>query len=92
MIIGFAAETQDLVDNAVAKLQAKSLDAIVANDVTQPGIGFGADDNRVTLLFPDGRQRAIPTMSKADVAQVVLDEAVGLLARPAPGPVQSDAP
>lgn len=92
VVIGFAAETQDLVHNAATKLTSKSLDAIVANDVTQPGIGFGADDNRVTLLFPDGRQRAIPTMSKREVAQIVLDEAAAMLAQAASGSVPSDTP
>ena len=81
VVIGFAAETQDLLANAAAKLTAKQLDIIVANDVTEPGSGFGSDDNRVTLLFADGRQEPLPIMSKGDVAARVLDAAMELLAR-----------
>jgi phosphopantothenoylcysteine decarboxylase/phosphopantothenate--cysteine ligase len=77
--IGFAAETQDLLANAAAKLAAKGLDAIAANDVTEPGIGFGADDNRITLLFADGRREALPVLAKAEAAQAILDAAAGLL-------------
>ncbi len=73
VVVGFAAETQDLLANAAAKLAAKKLDIIVANDVTEPGSGFGADDNRVTLLYADGRQVALPIMSKAEVAAAVLE-------------------
>ncbi len=79
VVIGFAAETQDLLANAAAKLTAKRLDLIVANDVTEPGSGFGADDNRVTLLFADGRQEALPLMDKREVAWRVLQEATALL-------------
>ncbi len=81
VVIGFAAETQDCSPNAAAKLAAKRLDIIVANDVTEPGSGFGSDDNRVTLLFADGRQEPLPIMSKGDVAARVLDAAMELLAR-----------
>ncbi|MEJ5199133.1 MAG: phosphopantothenoylcysteine decarboxylase, partial [Anaerolineae bacterium] len=76
VVVGFAAETQNLLANAAAKLAAKRLDLIVANDVTEPGSGFGADDNRVTLLFADGRQEALPLMSKREVAQRVLEAAM----------------
>ena len=57
----------------------KRLDIIVANDVTEPGSGFGADDNRVTLLYADGRQEALPIMPKGEVAQAVLAAALPLL-------------
>jgi phosphopantothenoylcysteine decarboxylase/phosphopantothenate--cysteine ligase len=79
VVIGFAAETQDLLANAAAKLVAKRLDIIVANDVTEPGSGFGSDDNRVTLLFADGRQEALPLMDKRAVAWRVLEAAARLL-------------
>ena len=79
LTIGFAAETQDLLANAAAKLAAKQLDIIVANDVTEPGSGFGSDDNRVTLLYADGRTEALTAMPKAEVAWRVLDAALGLL-------------
>ncbi len=75
VVVGFAAETQDLLANAAAKLTAKKLDIIVANDVTEPGSGFGADDNRVTLLYADGREMALPRMPKAEVAAAVLEAA-----------------
>ncbi len=61
------------------KLAEKRLDLIAANDVTEPGIGFGSDDNRVTLLFPDGRQRALPVAPQPEGARQILDEAVRLL-------------
>lgn len=79
VVIGFAAETEDLLANAAAKLAAKQLDIIVANDVTEPGSGFGADTNRVTLLCRDGRQEALPLLPKAEVAERVLDAAVSIL-------------
>lgn len=82
VVIGFAAETQDLLANAAAKLVNKKLDIIVANDVTEPGSGFGADDNRVTLLFADGRQEALPLMAKDDVAWMVLQAAAAALRAP----------
>jgi phosphopantothenoylcysteine decarboxylase/phosphopantothenate--cysteine ligase len=92
VLIGFAAETQDLLSNAVAKMTAKALDAIVANDVMQPGIGFGADDNRVTMLFADGRRQALETMPKAQVAQFILDAAARLLQGDGSEPEQTHAP
>ena len=78
--IGFAAETDDLISNAAAKLAAKRLDVIVANDVSQPDSGFGSDDNRVTLLFAGGRQEALPLMTKDEVAHAVLAATMGILA------------
>ena len=78
IIVGFAAETSELVENGSAKLRAKGLDLVVANDVTQEGAGFDADTNIVTLLFPDGRKLALEKMSKLDVAGRVLDEVVGI--------------
>lgn len=85
VVIGFAAETQDLLANAAAKLASKKLDIIVANDVTEPGSGFGADDNRVTLLYADGRQEALPIMAKGEVAVRVLESAANALAALEPG-------
>ncbi len=76
IIVGFAAETEHLVENAAAKLRAKRLDLLVANDVSQEGAGFDVDTNIVTLLFPDGRKMALEKMSKLDVANRVLDEVV----------------
>ncbi len=76
VVVGFAAETEDLLANAAAKLAAKRLDLIVANDVTRPGSGFAADDNAVILLYPDGRHEPLPLLPKREVAHVIL-EAVG---------------
>jgi phosphopantothenoylcysteine decarboxylase/phosphopantothenate--cysteine ligase len=76
IIVGFAAETEKLIENAAAKLRAKRLDLLVANDVSQNGAGFEVDTNIVTLLFPDGRKMALEKMSKLDVANRVLDAVV----------------
>jgi phosphopantothenoylcysteine decarboxylase/phosphopantothenate--cysteine ligase len=86
VVVGFAAETESLLANAAAKLAAKQLDMIVANDVSQPGIGFGADDNRVALLFADGARRELATLPKSDVAHAVLAAAARLLGKPAASP------
>ncbi len=79
--VGFAAETGDLIANAKKKLAAKNLDLIVANDVTAPGAGFGADTNKVTLLHKDGRVEDLPLMSKSEVAERIYDNVVSLLKR-----------
>jgi phosphopantothenoylcysteine decarboxylase/phosphopantothenate--cysteine ligase len=76
IIVGFAAETEDLVENAAAKLRAKRLDLLVANDVSQKDAGFDMDTNIVTMLFPDGREIALEKMSKLEVANHVLDRVV----------------
>jgi phosphopantothenoylcysteine decarboxylase / phosphopantothenate---cysteine ligase len=77
-VVGFAAETTDVVPNARKKLTAKDLDLIVANDITAEGAGFDHDTNVVTLLSRDGRDLALPKLSKSDVAQRILDEIVRL--------------
>ena len=79
VLIGFAAETQDLLSNAAAKLKAKNLDLIVANDVSGSGSGFGTDTNQVTLLFPDGHAKPLPLLTKSEVAEKVLAEVIKLL-------------
>lgn len=73
LLVGFAAETFDLIENAREKLQRKNLDLIVANDVTEEGAGFDVDTNIVRFVFPDGRVEELPCMSKADVAERLLD-------------------
>jgi phosphopantothenoylcysteine decarboxylase / phosphopantothenate---cysteine ligase len=78
LIVGFAAETDHLLENAAAKVREKGLDLIVANDVTQAGAGFDSDTNIVTLIFPDGQVKPLEKMSKLDVANVILNEAIGL--------------
>ena len=77
--VGFAAESIDLLENARAKLEYKKLDFIVANDITAVDAGFGVDTNRVTLLYADGRVEALPLMSKAQVATIVLERLAALL-------------
>ncbi len=72
VVVGFAAETEALLANARQKLEAKNLDMIVANDVSAVDAGFGVDTNRVSLLYRDGKQEALPLLSKNDVAGVVL--------------------
>ncbi|MFN8459600.1 MAG: bifunctional phosphopantothenoylcysteine decarboxylase/phosphopantothenate--cysteine ligase CoaBC [Anaerolineae bacterium] len=74
LTVGFAAETEDLVANAHSKLERKKLDLIVANNVTASDAGFAVDTNRVTLLSANGSIESLPLMSKAEVAEVVLDE------------------
>jgi phosphopantothenoylcysteine decarboxylase/phosphopantothenate--cysteine ligase len=69
ILVGFAAETQELLANAQAKLREKNLNLIAANDVSQEGSGFRTDTNRVTLLWADGRQEPLPLMTKREVAQ-----------------------
>jgi phosphopantothenoylcysteine decarboxylase/phosphopantothenate--cysteine ligase len=77
--VGFAAETEGLLANARAKREAKRLELIVANDVTAAGAGFGAETNRVVLLDRDGSVEELPLMSKAAVAEAVLERATDLL-------------
>ncbi len=74
VLVGFAAETENVVENAETKLKEKNLDLIVANDVTRPDSGFGADTNRVTLIFRDGRGESFPLMSKEAIADLILDK------------------
>ena len=78
LVVGFAAETKHVPENARKKLAAKNADLIVANDVTAEGAGFDADTNVVTLFARDGRDLALPKMSKNEVAQRILDEVLRL--------------
>ena len=77
-VVGFAAETGDVAENARKKLSAKNPDLIVANDVTAEGAGFDHDTNVVSLFSRDGREVSLPRMSKAEAAQRILDEVVRL--------------
>jgi phosphopantothenoylcysteine decarboxylase / phosphopantothenate---cysteine ligase len=78
LIVGFAAETDQVADNARKKLAAKNADLIVANNVTAEGAGFDFDTNIVTLFSRDGRDLALPKLTKSDVAQRILDEVLRL--------------
>ncbi len=81
ILVGFAAETEDLIANAQKKLKEKDLDLIVANDVTKPGAGFGSDTNQVKILYPSGEVQDLPIMSKGEVSQFILDDVLSLLRR-----------
>jgi phosphopantothenoylcysteine decarboxylase/phosphopantothenate--cysteine ligase len=78
IVVGFAAETDRVAENARKKLAAKNADLIVANDVTAEGAGFDQDTNIVTLFSRDGRDLALPKLSKSEVAQRILDEVLRL--------------
>ncbi|MDO8224932.1 phosphopantothenoylcysteine decarboxylase [Bacillus licheniformis] len=78
ILVGFAAETQDVEHYARKKLAAKNLDMIVANDVKANGAGFGADTNIVTIFFKEGQKRELPIMSKLDVSFEILEEIAAL--------------
>jgi phosphopantothenoylcysteine decarboxylase/phosphopantothenate--cysteine ligase len=79
IVVGFAAETEDLLQNARAKLQAKDLDLIVANDVGASDAGFEVDTNRVALISAGGETEALPLLSKAKVAERVIEKVIDLL-------------
>ena len=81
ILIGFAAETQELLKHAREKLENKNLDMIVANNVMQEGAGFDGDTNIVRFLTADGKVEELPQMAKQEVAEILLDRAVGLLDR-----------
>jgi len=80
LVVGFAAETQNVAENARKKLTAKNADLIVANDVTAEGAGFDHDTNIVTMFARDGRDLPLPRMSKSEVADRILDEVLRLRA------------
>ena len=77
--VGFAAESEDLLQNAASKLAGKGLHLIAANDITAEGSGFGVDTNRVILLDREGGKEELPLMSKYDVGSAILDRVSGLL-------------
>ncbi|HXQ59019.1 MAG TPA: bifunctional phosphopantothenoylcysteine decarboxylase/phosphopantothenate--cysteine ligase CoaBC [Acidimicrobiales bacterium] len=79
VLVGFAAETGEAVDRAAAKLQAKGVDLMVANDVSAEGVGFDHDTNAVTILGRDGSRREVALSSKRQVADAVLDSVAGCL-------------
>ncbi len=81
VLVGFAAETDDVLANAVRKLERKNLDLIVANDVSAPGVGFEHDTNAVTIIGPNGPIAEVPLSSKHDVARALLDAVVSRLPR-----------
>lgn len=80
VVVGFAAETEHLVENALDKLRVKGLNLIVANDISAPDAGFGVDTNRVVVLDSEGAGEELPLMSKAAVAEMVLERVALMLA------------
>ncbi len=83
-LVGFAAETSDLEEHALLKLDKKNLDMIVANDISQPDAGFDVDTNRALLLFRDGSRIESRLLSKQELAGLILDQLAGRLGPPAP--------
>jgi phosphopantothenoylcysteine decarboxylase/phosphopantothenate--cysteine ligase len=81
ILVGFAAETQDLLSNARQKVRSKNLDFIVANDISDPELGFASDENRVHILDATGQVEELPTMAKVNLADHILDRVQGLLAQ-----------
>jgi phosphopantothenoylcysteine decarboxylase / phosphopantothenate---cysteine ligase len=79
IVVGFAAETRDMETYARRKIEEKRLDLIVANLIGPPDAGFGADTNRVTLFFADGRKTVVETMEKNALAHLILDQVVALM-------------
>jgi phosphopantothenoylcysteine decarboxylase/phosphopantothenate--cysteine ligase len=73
MVVGFAAETENVIQSAQEKLKNKNLDLIVANDISAPGIGFQSDSNQVTLIDKAGNIDPLPRLSKREIADVLLD-------------------
>ncbi|HWO20259.1 MAG TPA: bifunctional phosphopantothenoylcysteine decarboxylase/phosphopantothenate--cysteine ligase CoaBC [Kofleriaceae bacterium] len=91
VLVGFAAETTDVVGNARKKLETKRCDLVVANDVAEPGAGFAVDTNHVTLVDRDGAID-VPPGPKAEVAHRILDRVVTLLGAEPPGPAAEEPP
>ncbi len=79
VVVGFAAESRELVENAAAKLTSKKLDFIAANDISASDAGFAVDTNRITLLYADGRRETLPLMGKDEVAEALVERVAVLL-------------
>jgi phosphopantothenoylcysteine decarboxylase/phosphopantothenate--cysteine ligase len=79
LTIGFAAETENLEENASSKLKKKELDLIAANDVSRKDSGFGSDKNQLTLIWKDGRIKELPLMEKSEVSDIIIQEASKLI-------------
>jgi phosphopantothenoylcysteine decarboxylase/phosphopantothenate--cysteine ligase len=79
VVIGFAAESRDLLQNAEDKLKSKNLDMIVANDISAPDSGFDVETNRVTILYPDANKQLLSLMSKEEVAETIIAHLAMLL-------------
>ncbi len=87
VLVGFAAETQDLLANAAQKVRSKHLDFIIANDISNPSLGFASDDNQVHILDAAGHIETLPTMAKVHLADYILDRVQTVLAQRSRGAV-----
>ena len=85
VLVGFAAETEDIEANALGKLYSKNLDVIVANDVSKQQVGFGHDTNEIVMFTADGARHYVPLTTKREAARAVLDVVVALMGRPTAG-------
>ncbi len=81
VVVGFAAESQDLIQNAFQKMVKKHMDLIVANDITSNQAGFAVDTNQVTLIAADGKSESLPLLSKEEVSQIIIDHIKALLGK-----------
>lgn len=79
VVVGFAAESQNLLDNAKEKLTKKNLNFIAANDITSENAGFAVDTNQLTLLFADGTREKLPLLSKDEAAETIINRVIGQL-------------
>jgi phosphopantothenoylcysteine decarboxylase/phosphopantothenate--cysteine ligase len=79
IIMGFAAESRDLLENASEKLKSKRIDMIATNDISSGDAGFSVETNRITLLFANGKQEVYPLMSKSEVAEIIMQHIATLL-------------
>jgi phosphopantothenoylcysteine decarboxylase/phosphopantothenate--cysteine ligase len=79
VVVGFAAESENLLENARAKLQSKGLDLMIANDITAPDAGFRAETNRVIVLNSEGDQHPLELASKTSISEAIILRAAGLL-------------
>ena len=78
MLIGFALETDDGIQNSLQKLKSKNLDAIVLNNPNEEGAGFNTDTNIISIITPDGKVEQFQRMSKFDVANIILNQIAGI--------------
>jgi phosphopantothenoylcysteine decarboxylase/phosphopantothenate--cysteine ligase len=74
LLVGFAAESENLTQSALEKLRDKKLDFIVANDISSPGIGFQSESNQVTLINKDENTKKLPLLPKVEIAHLLLDD------------------
>jgi phosphopantothenoylcysteine synthetase/decarboxylase len=83
VLVGFAAETENLIPNAMEKLRSKGCDLVVANDVSRADTGFDSEENEVILCFPSGITEPLPKQSKRELAREIIRRVVALAAQKA---------